>query len=652
MATSVFQDGSGNQVTVDDRYAGYWASKGWTFVGPAPALFSGAINLNQLNISSASDIGPVLDQAEALSKRIVVPYRAQPWPLLTTWVASGVELWFEAGARISLDMPNTPGMTLTGCKLINASFTSIFTGPASAGDYANYGFPAREIKLNSDCEVMGSYYQEYGATGIHVNGSHVKIGNTKFKNVRHRTGWAACIHIEGSNSWDISVGHLQVEDCDRAVEIEAAAHDITFYAGGYLKNVYPNGYTGQPANTSNADAAVYANYTAVLDGHTHSGEGGVANISFDGEWFLENCGSGVNFSRATGTNDSDLPRNCRAETVHFRGRNLASGAEQILLEGYSCGVDKVHMELGAGVTSGARYRVLMQNGSGAFINDFFAEAFSLPMIEAKSTMSNPSIGVVRALDGKIDGTAYLIDIAAPYAKIDKVDALAVGGTQGYVRLQATADFSDVRSMNFTKKAGETFVDFVVDLSANSKVGQRPAAPMLAATLGRSGKVFPLSNRAIGANQCSNQTLRLAPIFFPFPLLIDQLGTEITAIGDVGSIMRLGIFENLQGLPGDPLCDVTVAADAVAIPMATLGTPLFLPPGWYHAGGVPQNSPVQAPTVRTLTAGPEEFIIYGPSTTAVVPVGYSKGSISGALAAFGTSISTTNIAPRLWARSAN
>lgn len=650
---------TGDIVTVSAALVDWMLAHGSWVVQP-PGVTSAVdasdsyINLAEFGLSSVSDLTTYLTQAAAFAKHIVLPSRGTPWPMLTKWVATDTILEFEPGAKISLNMPTGGGMEITGGGLINPSFTSSFTGLSGAGDYANYGFPAREILLHTGARILGTFYKDHGATGLHIDGNHISVGDLFVRYIRHRSGWGSALHIDNPNAYDIRIGHVYAEECDRGVEIEAGSHDITLAGGGYLKNIYPNGYTGQPANTSNVDAAIYATYTSVVDCHSHSGEGAVEDVAFKGEWTLENCGNAVNFTRATGTNDSDLPRNCTVDTVTLKGRSaaaaLGSGTESVMIHGYHCGIDKLRLDPGAGVAASGRFRVAMQDGFGGFINKLLAEAFDTPLLEVRSSMVGASFGEVRPLDGKVSGGGYVVDIAGPQTKIGRLDCLAVGnGSSGYIRFTATADQSRIETFNWTKKGADTWVDPVLDLSQNTLIGS-PGTPALPSnTVGLSGKFLSVPNRAVSSQQLSNQTLRTTPIFIPRPMTIDQIGTEIVTAGNAGAVMRLGIFEDAQGFPGDPIADVTVAADAIATPMATLGTPLTLLPGWYHFGGVPQNAATTAPFVRSTVNSSDDYLVLGTAVTTTAPVGYSKGGISGALANFGTSVSNTNVAPRLWLR---
>lgn len=167
---------------------------------------------------------------------------------------------------------------------------------------------------------------------------------------------------------------------------------------------------------------------------------------------------------------------------------------------------------------------------------------------------------------------------------------------------------------------------------------------------RASKFIALPNRPnLLYNALGNGTLRTTPVYIPATITIDQLGVEVTVVGDSGSVMRIGIFNDKAGLPGSPLADVTVATDAVATPMATLGSALTLSPGWYHVGGCMQNVTSVQPTVRCHQGPPpDQFMLVTPAVSALF-VGYSKSIGNAALSAYGTTISTTAIAPRILAR---
>jgi hypothetical protein len=149
----------------------------------------------------------------------------------------------------------------------------------------------------------------------------------------------------------------------------------------------------------------------------------------------------------------------------------------------------------------------------------------------------------------------------------------------------------------------------------------------------------------------NNTLRLIPFYVSQPTCIDRIGTEVTVAGEAGSVVRLGIFDDAGGLPGSPVIDATVSAAAIGTPEATVFTVLM--PGWYWVGGVVQGAPTTQPTLRTAASSPtQEYPIIADTAATIIQnvhVGQAKGGVSGALAAFGTTLSTTSLAPRVFVR---
>lgn len=198
------------------------------------------------------------------------------------------------------------------------------------------------------------------------------------------------------------------------------------------------------------------------------------------------------------------------------------------------------------------------------------------------------------------------------------------------------------------------VPAVTDFGTGLRVGAIDPWPLPAAS--RSGLFIPLGNRRVGThNNLGVGTLRTTPVYIPTRITIDQLGAETTVAGDAGSVLRVGIYTDASGLPGEPLVDVTVPTDEVAIAMADLSADLTLEPGWYHVGGAVQEVSSMQPTIRIIIDAPPEdrFLIFNQNPSAGTPVGYSKSNtVTGALPSYGTTIQTSNTAPRIWARVAS
>jgi hypothetical protein len=183
-------------------------------------------------------------------------------------------------------------------------------------------------------------------------------------------------------------------------------------------------------------------------------------------------------------------------------------------------------------------------------------------------------------------------------------------------------------------------------------GLRAGDMTMPALKGINGKYLALSGPVNATNAgLGNNTLRLVPHYVAVPLCIDRIGCEITAAGEAGSVVRLGIYDDAGGLPGSPIIDATVSAAAVATPEATIFT--VLAPGWYWVGGAIQGAPTTPPTLRStasqLTPGYPILADSAASAIQSSPIAHSKGGVSGALPAFGTVLSGTSAAPRVFVR---
>ena len=139
-----------------------------------------------------------------------------------------------------------------------------------------------------------------------------------------------------------------------------------------------------------------------------------------------------------------------------------------------------------------------------------------------------------------------------------------------------------------------------------------------------------------ANTLGNGVGRFTPWLITKPTRITALSAEITAAGDVGSVLRIGIYrDDSTGYPGELLLDAgTIPGDAVAV--ATVVTNITLVPGLYWVGGVVQNVTTTQPTVRTVSVDLLGVIAASTAATppANVPVGcgYTGFGMTGALPA--------------------
>lgn len=186
----------------------------------------------------------------------------------------------------------------------------------------------------------------------------------------------------------------------------------------------------------------------------------------------------------------------------------------------------------------------------------------------------------------------------------------------------------------------------------SLTGRDPWAPPVTA-----GRYFiPISQGSMATlNTLGVNTLRLTPWVLQTAMQIDQVGAEITAVGDVGSKLRLGIYaDNGRGYPGALVVDAgQIAGDTVGA--QTLPVAVVLRPGVYWLGGVVQAATTTQPTVRVTGAsyGPEIPLTFTSAPGGSTGLSIGATGITGTLPqTFPGGLSTGTIAPaRLFLRTA-
>lgn len=169
---------------------------------------------------------------------------------------------------------------------------------------------------------------------------------------------------------------------------------------------------------------------------------------------------------------------------------------------------------------------------------------------------------------------------------------------------------------------------------------------------QSSHYFFLSPTASTSATLGNGTLRAAPIYVPKRVTLDRIGAEVTSLGDVGSKVRLGIYNDNGNLyPGALLLDAgTIAGDAIAVAEITISQ--VLDPGVYWLVGAVQLVTVLQPTVRTAAELP--LCPSAPDSTLMTTdlFGFSKAGVTGALPTpWGATVTQSGSMPRIFVRAA-
>lgn len=151
----------------------------------------------------------------------------------------------------------------------------------------------------------------------------------------------------------------------------------------------------------------------------------------------------------------------------------------------------------------------------------------------------------------------------------------------------------------------------------------------------------------------NNTLRLYSVVIPRPVTLTRIGAEVTAAGDAGSVMRLGIYaDDGNAMPAALVLDAgTIPGDLAQVAELVINQPLS--PGTYWFGGVIQGAPVTVPTVRAMQPPAVDDAVGIGSTVMpssnVTILGRSSAGVAGALPAAFVDSGSIGAAPRIFVK---
>lgn len=134
--------------------------------------------------------------------------------------------------------------------------------------------------------------------------------------------------------------------------------------------------------------------------------------------------------------------------------------------------------------------------------------------------------------------------------------------------------------------------------------------------------------ATGATQTIVQAnATYAPIIVPVPRIIDQIGLEFTVAGTTNSVTRLGIYNDLNGLPGSLILDAGTVPSSCTAAVQTISISQALGPGVYWVACVGQGSPGTQPTVRRLGSDNAVVGLSTPSVGTGFVNGYNQTGVT-------------------------
>lgn len=160
-----------------------------------------------------------------------------------------------------------------------------------------------------------------------------------------------------------------------------------------------------------------------------------------------------------------------------------------------------------------------------------------------------------------------------------------------------------------------------------------------------------------SNTLTNTQLRLVPWYVPSSCTLSRIGAEVTATGEAGSKIRLGIYaDDGTGMPGALVLDAgQIAGDSATVQELTISQDLS--PGLYWFGGAVQLAPSSLPTLRAVVVSTGAIPIYPTVSHATSTPGANASSVGATMtgvsaalpASFTWTGSVTTAAPRVFVK---
>jgi hypothetical protein len=172
----------------------------------------------------------------------------------------------------------------------------------------------------------------------------------------------------------------------------------------------------------------------------------------------------------------------------------------------------------------------------------------------------------------------------------------------------------------------------------------------------SGKWYtPSSTAGFGAGSAGFNSNRMifVPVLFGKACTLNGIAIRVTIVGEAGSVCRLGLYTDADGLPSTLVADWgTVPGDAVAVPTLTPSTAVQT--GWYWQAIAFQAAATTRPTLSIYQNSPASNRVGDASAGSTSGVNnYFKDGISGALPATASLDGTLGLAstPAIWMKAA-
>lgn len=191
-----------------------------------------------------------------------------------------------------------------------------------------------------------------------------------------------------------------------------------------------------------------------------------------------------------------------------------------------------------------------------------------------------------------------------------------------------------------RKEGDTDDRLQIHLNGTTKTGDGASAPVAypePAPPLSSGRYYRFPNCALSTQLLTAGRVLAIRHFIPTTTTLDRIGAEITTIGAVDAVVRLGIYaDDGTGRPGARLLDAGTI-DGMSATVQEIAISTVLPRGWTWFVAVGQGSSTMA-TVRSPSLTGVYPPAWGTDYTASIPTaglsafGYRNDGVTGALPA--------------------
>jgi hypothetical protein len=168
-------------------------------------------------------------------------------------------------------------------------------------------------------------------------------------------------------------------------------------------------------------------------------------------------------------------------------------------------------------------------------------------------------------------------------------------------------------------------------------------------------VLTCSPNNSGTGTLTNGVCRTVPWLISRAVTLTRIGLEVTTAGEVGSLLRLGIYaDNGSSYPGALILDAgTVTGAAVGFPELTINQTLG--PGIYWMSAATQAAPTTQPQVRqnsTQWTPPVDLLTGSvPPTAGQALVGYFQTATGALPAVFSSTVQTIGAGARIFVKTA-